>query len=119
MLTFHDKLLVSILLSLSLSFFILIRYQSKGNVVNISVNGNELVRADINIDKKFSVKGVLGITEVEIKNRKVRVIDSPCGNKICVKTGWIDKPYQSIICIPNRVVVEIINNNKEIDAITK
>lgn len=95
------------------------RYQSKGNIVNIVVNGNELVRADINIDKKFSVKGVLGVTEIEIKSGKVRVIDSPCGNKTCVKTGWIDKPYQSIICIPNRVVVEIISDNKEIDAITR
>lgn len=119
MLTFHDKLLISILLSLSFSFLILIKHYSKGNMVYVTVDGNEIVKADINIDKKFSVKGVLGITEVEIKNGRLRVVDSPCDNKTCVKTGWIDKPYQSIICIPNHVVIEIIDNNEEIDAITR
>ncbi len=119
MLTFYDKLLISILFLISFSFLIFIRFNSKGNMVYITVDGNEVMKSDINVDRKLSVKGVIGITEIEIKNGRVRVNDSPCNNKTCIKTGWIDKSYQSIICIPNHVVVEIVDNDKKIDAITR
>ncbi len=86
MLTLYDKLLISILLSISLSFLIFIRFNSKGNTVYITVDGNEVMKSDINVDRKLSVKGVIGITEIEIKNGRVRVNDSPCNNKTCIKT---------------------------------
>lgn len=119
MLTFYDKLLISILLSISLLFFIFIKCHSKGNMVYITIDGNEVITADIDVNRRLSIKGAIGITEIEIKDGRVRVIDSPCSNKTCVKTGWIDKPYQTIICIPNHVVIEIANKSKNIDAITR
>ncbi len=119
MLTFYDKFFIAILLSISFFFLVFLKCHSKGNTVNITVDGNEVIETDTNADKTFSVKGVLGITEVEIKDGQVRVIDSPCDNKTCVKAGWISRSYQTILCIPNHVVIEIIDNSKEIDAVTR
>lgn len=30
-----------------------------------------------------------------------------CPNAICSYDGWIDKGYQSIVCLPNNIVVII------------
>lgn len=52
---------------------------------------------------------------VQIKGLKVRVKESDCPDKICVKTGWIDKPGQSIICLPHRIYLEI-KGGEDLDA---
>nr|WP_278428711.1 MULTISPECIES: NusG domain II-containing protein [Caldanaerobacter] len=44
---------------------------------------------------------------------------SECPDKICMKEGFIDKPGQSIICLPFRIVVEIQGvKNVEVDQVT-
>jgi hypothetical protein len=91
------------------------------DTVVVQVDGEEVIRASLNEDEHFSVDGPLGSTEIEIKDNRVRVVDSPCRRKICVDTDWIDKPYQTIICVPNRVVIRLISNKGEdkLDGITE
>jgi hypothetical protein len=60
-----------------------------------------------------SVEGPLGNTTIEIKDRKVRITDSPCNNKLCIKQGWITSG--SIVCLPNRVVVTVGNKDRQKD----
>ncbi len=47
-----------------------------------------------------SFEGPLGITEIEIKDGRARVISSPCRNGICMEAGWSD----TLCCLPNRIV---------------
>ncbi|NTV90004.1 MAG: NusG domain II-containing protein, partial [Clostridiales bacterium] len=44
---------------------------------------------------------------------------STCRDRICVGTGWLTKPGQSAVCLPNRVVVKIIGSNQEYDIISQ
>ena len=47
---------------------------------------------------------------IESKNGKVRILELPkdlCPDGICAKTGWIDKDYQSIVCLPNKIVITV------------
>lgn len=47
------------------------------------------------------------------------VEESSCPNKICVKTGKISKPGQSIVCLPGKVVIYIESTEKsQIDDMT-
>jgi len=59
------------------------------------------------------VEGPLGATVVEITPGSVRVVDSPCPEKICVKTGSISRPGETIACLPNRVFVVIRGASRE------
>jgi len=59
------------------------------------------------------VPGPLGETVVVIEDGAVRVISSPCPEKICVKTGRISKPGQWIACLPNRVFISIQGRRSE------
>jgi len=56
--------------------------------------------------------------KIEIKNKRVRVIDSSCPLHICEGMGWIDQCGDSIICVPNRMVITLVGD-KGIDAVTQ
>ncbi len=44
---------------------------------------------------------------VIIISGEVYVEKASCKNQICVKTGKISKEGESIVCLPNRVIIEI------------
>ena len=49
-----------------------------------------------------------GSNIVTIENGGVTMTDADCPDKLCVKTGRISKTGETIVCLPHRVVVEII-----------
>ncbi|MFZ3122549.1 MAG: NusG domain II-containing protein [Thermodesulfovibrionales bacterium] len=119
--TLADILLLAVLIIISISGFIFIKEAfPQGTDVRIEVNGKLAYKLPLNSNATIAVKGINGDTVVEIKNRKVRIKESPCPNKICVHQGWIDRG--AVVCLPNRVMVFIEGSegreNKTIDAIT-
>lgn len=44
---------------------------------------------------------------VEIKGGEVSVTGASCKNQVCVRRGSISKTGESIVCLPNRLVVTI------------
>lgn len=69
-------------------------------------------------DTVLSVKGDIGMTIIEIKSGKARILSSPCRNKICEKRGWIKRTWESSACLPNGVWLSISGQKPDIDAIT-
>ena len=57
------------------------------------------------IDVEVRHDGHLNI--VSIKDKKVHMEYSDCRNQICVHTGEITRPGDTIVCLPNYVIVEI------------
>ena len=120
--TFLDWVLLVVLLLLSLGGFVLVkRVMPPGETVVIEVDGKGGYRLPLGEDRVVGVKGPLGITKVVIRDGRVRVEDSPCPQKICVKEGWIRQG--AIVCLPNRVVVSVTGGKKGpggvVDAITR
>ncbi len=56
---------------------------------------------------------------IEIDNRKARFIHSDCMNKICIKTGWIEKCGESSVCLPNKTAIQIKCEENDIDGISR
>ena len=109
-----DRILFLLLLSVSLSgiFFIKdIMPQSKS--VLVEVNGKPVYILPLDKNRILSVEGPVGNTTIEIKDHAVRITDSPCSNKLCIKQGWIHSG--SIVCLPNRVVVTVGNKDRQKD----
>lgn len=48
--------------------------------------------------------------EVVIKSGEVYVSEASCKNQVCVRHGHISKAGESIVCLPNRLVVRIENS---------
>ncbi|MCX7793891.1 MAG: NusG domain II-containing protein [Thermodesulfovibrionales bacterium] len=110
-----DGILIACLLGFSLSGITFMHKLSPAdNSVIIEVDGRLYGVYQLSEDRILSVEGPLGRTVIEIKEKKVRVLSSPCTNKFCVHQGFLNQG--SIICIPNRVV--IIIGASPVDAIT-
>jgi hypothetical protein len=56
---------------------------------------------------------------VEIRGMKIRVLSSSCLQQICVRKGWTGKVHDPIICIPNKITIEITGVESGYDAITR
>lgn len=78
--------------------------------------GEKIGDFDLKKDTLISVKD--GIV-VEIKNKKVRVMENTCQQKLCIHQGWVSHPGASIICIPNKLLVSISGENKKYDALSQ
>ena len=76
--------------------------------IRVTTNGEEALVHSLGDDaEELTVRGYVGDSYLEVKDGRVRMIDSACPDKLCVKTGWISRPGESIVCLPNRVVIEI------------
>lgn len=119
-LTIGDRILFIALVAISLIGIVLIKEalpQAKG--VIIEIEGQVKYRYPVDIDRLVNVQSSRGSLNVEIKDKKVRVIDASCPNKLCERQGWISRG--AIVCIPNRISVIVGGSdekNRKIDAIT-
>ncbi len=78
----------------------------KGGEVHItSARGNWIY--PITEDRVIDVEGPLGITKVSIADEAVRVLDSPCPQKLCILKGAITAAGHWNVCLPNRVFLSI------------
>ena len=59
---------------------------------------------------------VINGVEIEIDGARARVTESPCRDKLCVHAGWLEKPGDIAVCLPQRVIVEI-RGAKEVDGV--
>jgi hypothetical protein len=118
--TIADKVLFFFLIVFSIGgIFLLEMALPENQTVWIDVDGKSVYRLPADEDRIVSVEGPEGRTFIEIKDRKVRVTGSPCGNKFCIRQGWVGDGV--IVCLPNRVVVTIGDHYGEhriVDAIT-
>lgn len=85
-----------------------------GQYVEIYVDGDRLKSA-IPLSENAVIE-LEGLTVV-VSEGKVYVQDADCPDKLCEKTGEIKKAGESIICLPNRVVIKI-SGKAEVEAIT-
>lgn len=44
---------------------------------------------------------------IEVKDDNIGIIDASCTDKVCMHPEYINKPGQSLVCLPNRVMIEI------------
>jgi hypothetical protein len=90
----------------------------EGNTVLIAVDGKEFGRYALDEDKTIEINTGTQHNVVVIKDGMVSMAESDCTNQVCVHTGAISNSSQSIICLPNKVVVQIVGKEVEYDAIS-
>ena len=82
-----------------------IRQSSEPKVVLIYQKGKLLEEVKLDNDNAISILN--GRMQIEVKGRRIRVVNSDCPQHICVNMGWIKYSGQTIVCAPNKVVIEV------------
>lgn len=96
-----DFVILIFLLVLSI-FLVKKSFLKKYGKVKVNANGTEY-EYSLSQDGIYKVEGALGITVIEIKNKKVRILDSACPNKTCVNQDFANP----IVCLPNKVIIQL------------
>ena len=109
-----DYILIPIIILLSICPLIITRGE-RSSIVKIEAN-DKVYNYDITKDRVINVEGSIGLTVVEIKQRKVRIISSPCPNHTCMRASISFYP-ESLVCLPNDVIIQI-EGEGETDALT-
>jgi len=52
---------------------------------------------------------------VEIIDEKVGMHEADCPDKICYSPEYISRPGETIVCLPNRVVIEVKGEKPDAD----
>ena len=93
---------------------------SDKQMLKISVDGE--VCGEYSLKDKQEIKiGDTNVCQIE-EDGTVSMTEADCPDQLCVKQGKIKAFGESIICLPNKVVLEIVTENKkaeEIDSIVK
>jgi len=122
-----DIVLIAVLLIFAVMFYFIFDLSPQtGNTVVIKLNGKIYEEISLSQDKDVEIyldDGTL-LNIIQIKNKKASVIYANCPDKLCVKHKPIDSESSvndMIVCLPNRVTVEIKSNNKskEYDAVIR
>jgi hypothetical protein len=56
---------------------------------------------------------------VAVRRGRVRVLSSSCKQQICVRKGWVAHAHDPIICIPNKITIEVTGTDADYDAISR
>ena len=84
----------------------------------VSAPGASDRRLDLALETTLEVRGRLGPSRLEVRDGRVRFVDSPCVGRLCVHSGWLSRSGQVAACLPNGIVVEVTGGDREFDAIS-
>ncbi len=114
-----DIVLLCLLLVLGLVLSIpAITQGSGGSSVVVRVDGEIYGTYSLTENRTITVNANGHLNKININDGKVQMSEADCHNQLCVKQGSISAGNQVIVCLPNRVIVEIIGGEEEYDVIS-
>ena len=116
----NDLILVGILLLLCLGVYGFFQLnKEEGGQVVVKVDGVITDTYDLSQDGEYTIKSANGqMNTFRIKDEQVDMIDASCPDKLCVNQHDIHYNHETIVCLPNLVVLEVISEEEnDIDVI--
>ena len=108
-----DIILLIVILAVGIPMSVLsLTSGTGGDKVKISTDGQIYGIYPLNEDCEIDVTEDGHTNHITIKDGQVSMSYSTCRNQVCVNTGAISHTKDAIVCLPNRVVVEIISSEK-------
>lgn len=109
----NDLLLAGIVLLVALSALLIMRLtRTEGATVLITVDGEEYARYPLSEDTRVTIGDTEHQNTLVISDGQAWVEDASCPDKLCVQQGHIHYDGEMIVCLPNKVVVQIMGGDE-------
>lgn len=119
----QDIILAIIIFILGISFLLVTKLIALDNPSKADVyyDSKKILTIDLSISKakKYTVKGYNGDVVIEADKYKIRVIKETSPLHLCSKQGWINSSLQTIVCLPNKIIIKIVSTNEQVDAVIR
>ena len=102
----NDWKLMGLILGIAVLFIIgrFVMGQENGSYMRISVDGTEFGTYLLSQDQEITIYET---NVCRIQDGKVYMVSAKCPDQVCVHHEPISNTGESIICLPNRVVLEV------------
>ena len=75
---------------------------------------------EIDLDKveeprSFVLEDGSGTNTVQMEKGRIRILEADCPDQVCVNQGWISSGAVPIICLPHRLIIEIVEAGGDLD----
>lgn len=90
---------------------------SPGTVAEVYQNG--VLLQTLRLDEPvrytlFAANG--GSNTIVVQDGRICVSEATCPDQVCVKQGWVNSDATPIVCLPNRLVIQVKGGEQNLDA---
>ena len=118
----NGKIVLLLLLAaagISLTVIALQQTEMADPVARISRDG--VVLKEIPLDRvgrsySFVLEDERGSNTISVERGRIRVSQADCPDQVCVDQGWISDGTAPIVCLPHKLVIEIVGGGEAFDA---
>ena len=120
----NDWILILLILVIGFAGVALIGYSQKKDTINgealVTIDGKEYGRFPLDEDRVEHIQvSESSYNILEIRDGHADITDASCPDSVCVDLWKVSKKNQSIVCLPNKLVVTIVNGaESDVDMVT-
>lgn len=111
----NDILLVIIICSVALFSLLMFNIFKNDNpkTAIIYYENKEILKINLTDDEtnEYIVKGYNGDVKINTLNGKIKVVAENSPLHLCSKQGYISSSYETIVCLPNKIIIKIIDDD--------
>ncbi len=109
----HDVIFICALLAVlcALGYFVMITGKT-GDTVTVTVDKTVFGEYPLNVDRSVEIRTKNTLNVLVIKDGQATVESASCPDGICARHKAISRDGESIICLPNKVVITVSAKNE-------
>ena len=119
-----DLILILVFCMAALITFLVVRSgRQEGSIAQVRIDGKIYGNYSLTEEQTITVRGEDFVSLLEIRDGRADMTEADCPDQICVKHRPVCFRGETIVCLPHKLVVEIISEQEEpsggMDAISR
>ena len=112
----NDLFLIAFLCLLALFALLYFRmHETKGSRIEVTIDGDLYGTYSLEEDQTIKIEGKDFISILEILDGEANMTDADCPDQICVNHRPITKKNETIVCLPHKLVVKVLDREDSVD----
>lgn len=108
----NDIALIAALFVLAIaSWIVLSAVKTGGEYAVVTVDGEEICRMTLDTDETIEVGENGTYNTITVQDGQVFVSGASCPDKLCMAQGHKSHGGETIVCLPNKLVVSVVGGN--------
>ena len=110
-----DKVLILAVITVAvvLSFGLWLQQRTTGIKVRITIDGEIFGEYTLSQNQVIAIVGQQGSNQLVIADGSAYMAKADCPDKYCMQYRPISKQHEVIVCLPHKLVVEVLGKDKE------
>lgn len=103
----NDFILMIIISLLAAILFMVNAKQSSSALAKVYYENELVLTIDMSKDGEYDVEGYNGNVHIVVVDNKIKVEEENSPKHLCSKQGFISSSNEAIVCLPNKILIQI------------